>query len=42
LEFKEENLKDLNKIMQKITKENQPFDRIELDYKKTKEMILMM
>ena len=42
IQFKEENLKDLTKMMQKITKENQPFHRIETDYKKAKEIIKIM
>lgn len=42
IEFKEENLKNLTKIMQKITKENQPFHRIETDYDKAKEIIKIM
>lgn len=42
IDFKEENLKDLTKIMQKITKENQPFNRIETDYEKAKEIIKIM
>lgn len=40
--FKEENLKDLTKYMQKIAKENQPFHRIEADYDQAKEIILIM
>jgi threonyl-tRNA synthetase len=42
VEFKEEHLKDLSKYMQKIVKENQPFQRIETDYKQAKEIIKMM
>ena len=42
VEFKEEHLKELTKCMQKIVKENQPFERIEVDYKKAKEIIKMM
>ncbi len=42
VEFKEESLKDINKLMQKIVKENQPFVRIETDYKQAKEIIKIM
>lgn len=42
VEFKEENLKDLTKYMQKITKENQPFHRIETAYDQAKEIIKIM
>jgi len=42
LEIKEEDLKELNKIMQKITKENQNFIRVESDYKWAKEIILSL
>lgn len=39
VEFKEENIKDLNKFMGKIVKENQPLTRIELDYDQAKNII---
>jgi len=39
VEFKEENLKDLNKFLGKIIKENQPLTRIELDYDQAKNII---
>lgn len=42
VEFKEESLKNLTKYMQKITKENQPFHRIETDYDQAKEIIKIM
>lgn len=42
VEFGDENLKDLNKVMTKIIKENQPFHRIELDYDQAKEIIKML
>ncbi|MFA5747882.1 MAG: threonine--tRNA ligase, partial [Candidatus Absconditabacterales bacterium] len=42
IEFKEENLKELNKFMQKITKENQQFVKIDTDYKQSKEIIEIM
>lgn len=42
VEFKEEQLKDLTKKMQWIVKENQPFHRIDVDYKKAKEIVKMM
>lgn len=42
VEFKEENLKDLNKFLQKIIKEGQPFTRVEFDYKQAKEIITML
>ena len=41
-EFKEEHLKDLNKFLQKIIKENQPFTRVEFDYDQAKEIITML
>jgi len=41
-EFGDEQLKELNKVMTKIIKENQPFHRIELDYKQAKEIITML
>ncbi len=42
VEFKEEQLKELTKKMQWIAKENQPFHRIDVDYKKAKEIVKMM
>ena len=42
LEIKEEDLKELNKIMQKITKENQNFIKINSDYKLAKEIIWIL
>lgn len=42
VEFGDEHLKELNKVMTKIIKENQPFHRIELDYKQAKEIITML
>ncbi|MFZ2718785.1 MAG: threonine--tRNA ligase, partial [Candidatus Absconditicoccaceae bacterium] len=42
VEFKEDNLKDLTKMMQKIIKENQPFHRIETAYDQAKEIIKIM
>ena len=42
VEFKEEHLKELSKKMQWIAKENQPFLRIDVDYKKAKEIVKMM
>jgi threonyl-tRNA synthetase len=42
VEFKEEHLKELNKILQKIIKEQQPFTRIELNYNQAKEIITML
>ena len=42
VEFGEEQLKELNKMMTKIVKENQPFHRIELDYTQAKEIIKML
>jgi len=42
IQFKDENLKDLTKYMQKIVKENQPFHRIETDYDQAKEIIKIM
>ena len=41
-EFKEEHLKELNKMMVKIVKESQLFHRIDLDYQQAKEMIDML
>ena len=42
VEFGDEQLKELNKVMTKIVKENQPFHRIELDHKQAKELITML
>lgn len=42
VEFGDEHLKELNKVMTKIIKENQPFHRIELDYDQAKEIIVML
>jgi threonyl-tRNA synthetase len=42
VEFKEEHLKDLNKMMVKIVKESQLFHRIDLNYKQAKEIITML
>lgn len=42
VEFGDEYLKELNKVMTKIIKENQPFHRIELDYTQAKEIITML
>ena len=42
VEFKEENLKELNKFLQKIIKEHQPFTRVEFDYDQAKEIITML
>ncbi|EKD24752.1 MAG: hypothetical protein ACD_80C00166G0013 [uncultured bacterium (gcode 4)] len=42
VEFKEENLKDLNKMMTKIVKENQVFHRVDLNYDEAKEIITML
>jgi len=42
VEFKDENLKDLNKFLQKIIKEGQPFTRVEFDYDQAKEIITML
>jgi len=42
VEFKEEHLKELNKMMIKIVKESQLFHRIDLDYHQAKEMIDML
>jgi len=35
-------LKDLNKFLQKIIRENQPFTRVEFDYNQAKEIITML
>ena len=42
VEFKEEHLKELNKMMVKIVKESQLFHRIDLNYTQAKEMIDML
>ena len=42
VEFGDENLKELNKMMVKIIKESQLFHKIELDYKQAKELIIML
>ena len=42
VEFKEENMKDLNKIMTKIVKEWQTFTKIDLSYDQDKEIITML
>ncbi len=42
VQFGDEQLKDLNKMMTKIVKEGQVFHRIELDYKQAKEIIKML
>jgi len=42
IEFKEEHLKELNKMMVKIVKESQMFYRIDLDYTQAKEIITML
>ncbi len=42
VEFGDEQLKELNKVMTKIIKENQPFHRIELNYKQAKELITIL
>ena len=42
VEFKEEQLKELSKKMQWIVKENQPFHRIDVDYKQAKEIVNLM
>ncbi|MFA7298621.1 MAG: threonine--tRNA ligase [Candidatus Absconditabacterales bacterium] len=42
VEFKEENIKELNKMMTKIVKEGQTFHRIDLNYKQAKEIITML
>jgi len=42
VEFKEEHLKELNKMMVKIVKESQMFYRIDLDYTQAKEIITML
>lgn len=40
--FGEDNLKEINKMMTKIIKEGQPFYRIDLNYKQAKEIIKML
>ncbi len=42
VEFKEDNLKELNKMMVKIVKESQIFHRIDLNYDQAKEIITML
>lgn len=42
VEFGDEHLKELNKVMVKIIKESQLFHKIELDYKQAKEIIKML
>lgn len=42
VECKEDQLKEINKMMVKIVKETQNFDRIELTYDQAKEIILML
>lgn len=42
VEFKEDNLKELNKMMTKIVKESQLFHRIDLKYEQAKEIITML
>ncbi len=42
VEFKEESLKDLNKMMTKIVKESQLFHRVDLKYDEAKEIITML
>jgi threonyl-tRNA synthetase len=42
IECKEEQLKEINKMMVKIIKETQNFDRIELTYSQAKEIIKML
>ena len=42
VECKEEQLKELTKMMQKITKENQPFHRIDTTYEQAKDIVAMM
>lgn len=42
VEFKEDNLKELNKMMVKIVKESQIFHRIDLNYEQAKEIITML
>jgi len=42
VEFGDEQLKELNKVMTKIIKESQLFHRIDLDYKQAKELITVL
>ncbi|MEI6673069.1 MAG: hypothetical protein WCL02_07260 [bacterium] len=42
VECKEQQLKDINKMMTKIVKEGQSFHRIELEYDQAKEIITML
>lgn len=42
VECKEQQLKDINKMMTKIVKEGQNFERIELTYDQAKEIIIML
>jgi len=42
VEFGDEHLKELNKVMVKIIKESQLFHKIQLDYKQAKEIIKML
>lgn len=42
VEFGDEQLKELNKVMTKIIKESQLFHRIDVDYKQAKELITML
>lgn len=42
VECKEEQLKEINKMMVKIVKETQKYDRIEMTYDEAKEIILML
>jgi threonyl-tRNA synthetase len=40
--LEEDTLKNINKMMQKICKENQPFHRIDLTYEQAKQIIEML
>lgn len=42
VECKEETLKEINKMMVKIVKESQKFDRINMTYEEAKQVILML
>ena len=42
VEFGDEQLKELNKMMVKIVKESQKFVRVDLDYDQAKEIITML
>src|SRR5574344_675242 len=42
VKFGEEDFKELQKMMTKIIKENQPFQRIDLEYSQAKEIISML